>query len=69
VTVESPGATPGGVTLISPPPHHGIYSIEDGQLVYDLRQTTRAPSSGQAGGSVGRRHHRGRRRQAEADII
>jgi glutamate synthase (NADPH/NADH) large chain len=27
-----------GVTLISPPPHHDIYSIEDlAQLVYDLR--------------------------------
>ena len=26
-----------GVTLISPPPHHDIYSIEDlGQLIYDL---------------------------------
>jgi glutamate synthase (ferredoxin) len=31
-------ATP-GVTLISPPPHHDIYSIEDlAQLIYDLRQ-------------------------------
>ena len=31
-------ATP-GVTLISPPPHHDIYSIEDlAQLVYDLKQ-------------------------------
>ena len=30
-------ATP-GVTLISPPPHHDIYSIEDlAQLVYDLK--------------------------------
>ncbi|MDD4890172.1 MAG: glutamate synthase large subunit, partial [Phycisphaerae bacterium] len=30
-------ATP-GVTLISPPPHHDIYSIEDlAQLIYDLR--------------------------------
>ena len=29
-----------GVTLISPPPHHDIYSIEDlAQLVYDLKQT------------------------------
>ena len=28
-----------GVSLISPPPHHDIYSIEDlAQLVYDLRQ-------------------------------
>jgi glutamate synthase (NADPH/NADH) large chain len=31
-------ATP-GVTLISPPPHHDIYSIEDlSQLIYDLKQ-------------------------------
>jgi glutamate synthase (NADPH/NADH) large chain len=27
------------VTLISPPPHHDIYSIEDlAQLIYDLKQ-------------------------------
>ncbi len=27
-----------GVTLISPPPHHDIYSIEDlAQLIYDLK--------------------------------
>ncbi len=31
------GTTP-GVTLISPPPHHDIYSIEDlAQLIFDLR--------------------------------
>jgi len=31
-------ATP-GVTLISPPPHHDVYSIEDlAQLIYDLRR-------------------------------
>jgi len=31
-------ATP-GVTLISPPPHHDVYSIEDlAQLIYDLKQ-------------------------------
>src|SRR3954454_19519836 len=30
--------TPPGVGLISPPPHHDIYSIEDlKQLIYDLR--------------------------------
>ena len=30
-----------GVTLISPPPHHDIYSIEDlAQLIYDLHQVT-----------------------------
>src|SRR2546430_4429420 len=28
-----------GVQLISPPPHHDIYSIEDlAQLIYDLKQ-------------------------------
>src|SRR3546814_11746840 len=28
-----------GVMLISPPPHHDIYSIEDlAQLIYDLQQ-------------------------------
>src|SRR3546814_7310373 len=28
-----------GVTLISPPPHHDLYSIEDlAQLIYDLKQ-------------------------------
>ncbi|MEM1179718.1 MAG: glutamate synthase large subunit [Acidobacteriota bacterium] len=32
------GSTP-GVSLISPPPHHDIYSIEDlAQLIYDLKQ-------------------------------
>jgi glutamate synthase (ferredoxin) len=31
--------TQSGVTLISPPPHHDIYSIEDlAQLIYDLKQ-------------------------------
>ena len=28
-----------GTTLISPPPHHDIYSIEDlAQLIFDLKQ-------------------------------
>ena len=32
-----------GVTLISPPPHHDIYSIEDiAQLIYDLKMTNPA---------------------------
>src|SRR5690554_5030288 len=32
------GSTP-GVGLISPPPHHDIYSIEDlAQLIYDLKK-------------------------------
>ncbi|WP_141603833.1 glutamate synthase large subunit [Terrilactibacillus laevilacticus] len=35
---EVRGATP-GVGLISPPPHHDIYSIEDlAQLIYDLKR-------------------------------
>jgi len=34
-------ATP-GVELISPPPHHDIYSIEDlAQLIYDLKNANR----------------------------
>ena len=32
-----------GVGLISPPPHHDIYSIEDlAQLIYDLKNANRA---------------------------
>jgi glutamate synthase (ferredoxin) len=32
-----------GVSLISPPPHHDIYSIEDlAQLIYDLKQVNEA---------------------------
>ena len=35
------GSTP-GVGLISPPPHHDIYSIEDlAQLIYDLKNSNR----------------------------
>ena len=31
-----------GVSLISPPPHHDIYSIEDlAQLIYDLKNANR----------------------------
>ncbi len=34
--------TTAGVTLISPPPHHDIYSIEDlAQLIYDLKAVNR----------------------------
>ncbi|MDQ2905311.1 MAG: glutamate synthase large subunit [Chloroflexota bacterium] len=36
-----------GVALISPPPHHDIYSIEDlAQLIYDLRQVNPAARIG-----------------------
>jgi len=41
VTAEIAGIrkTTPGTTLISPPPHHDIYSIEDlAQLIYDLKQ-------------------------------
>jgi glutamate synthase domain-containing protein 2/glutamate synthase domain-containing protein 1/glutamate synthase domain-containing protein 3 len=35
-----------GVTLISPPPHHDIYSIEDlAQLIFDLKQVNAAEVS------------------------
>ena len=31
-----------GISLISPPPHHDIYSIEDlAQLIYDLKNANR----------------------------
>ena len=51
-----------GVTLISPPPHHDIYSIEDlAQLIYDLKQINpRAKVCVKLVQPVGRRHHRGR---------
>ena len=56
-----------GVTLISPPPHHDIYSIEDlAQLIYDLKQINpRCKVNGEAGGILRRWHHRGRRGQGE----
>ena len=54
-----------GVALISPPPHHDIYSIEDlAQLIFDLKQVNPAAADlGQAGGRGGRRHDRRRRDQ------
>ncbi len=40
VTIARTRYTTPGVTLISPPPHHDIYSIEDlAQLIYDLKNT------------------------------
>jgi glutamate synthase (ferredoxin) len=39
--------TPVGATLISPPPHHDVYSLEDlAQLIYDLKQVN--PQAGVA---------------------
>ena len=54
-------ATP-GVGLISPPPHHDIYSIEDlAQLVHDLKmRQPGGPGARQAGQRDRRRHGRGR---------
>ncbi len=35
-----------GITLISPPPHHDIYSIEDlSQLIFDLKNVNPVPGS------------------------
>jgi glutamate synthase (NADPH/NADH) large chain len=53
-----------GVGLISPPPHHDIYSIEDlAQLIYDLKNVNPARHLGQAGVGSGRRHGGCRRGQ------
>ena len=54
-----------GTPLISPPPHHDIYSIED-LAELDLRPALVASDGAherEAGGHVRRRHHRRRRRQ------
>ena len=54
-----------GVGLISPPPHHDIYSIEDlAQLIYDLKNVNpQGAHLGEAGRRSGRRHRRGGRGQ------
>ena len=54
-----------GVGLISPPPHHDIYSIEDlAQLIFDLKNVNPTGRRlGQARLRGRRRHGRGRRRQ------
>lgn len=51
-----------GVTLISPPPHHDIYSIEDlAQLIFDLKQVNdRALISVKLVSEPGCRHDRHR---------
>jgi glutamate synthase (NADPH) large chain len=42
IIAKTRNSTP-GITLISPPPHHDIYSIEDlAQLIYDLKSTNPA---------------------------
>ena len=52
-----------GIQLISPPPHHDIYSIEDlAQLIHDLKTVNpRARVGVKLVSEVGRRHRRGRR--------
>ena len=54
-----------GVGLISPPPHHDIYSIEDlAELIHDLKNAQpRRAHQREAGRGSRRRHHRGGRRQ------
>ena len=54
-----------GVTLISPPPHHDIYSIEDlAQLIFDLKSVNpRARVSVKLVSETRRRHHRRGRRE------
>ena len=62
-----------GVGLISPPPHHDIYSIEDlAQLIHDLKNANPSgPRAREAGLRGRRRHGRGgclqgaRRRRAD----
>ena len=56
-----------GVGLISPPPHHDIYSIEDlAQLIYDLQcANPDARVSRQAGVRGGRGHRRRGRGQGQ----
>ena len=56
-----------GVGLISPPPHHDIYSIEDlAQLIHDLKNANpRASISVKLVSEVGVGHGRGRRGEGE----
>ncbi len=56
-----------GVGLISPPPHHDIYSIEDlAQLIHDLKNVApHASVSVKLVSRSRRRHHRRRRRQVQ----
>ena len=60
-----------GVGLISPPPHHDIYSIEDlAQLIHDLKNANRsARISVKLVAEVGVGHGRRGRRQGQADVV
>ena len=60
-----------GVALISPPPHHDIYSIEDlAQLIFDLKPgEPRGGGLGEARVRERRRPRRGRVVKALADVV
>ena len=56
-----------GVGLISPPPHHDIYSIEDiKQLIHDLKNSNPAGARAREARRAGGRRHGGRRRREGA---
>ncbi len=56
-----------GVGLISPPPHHDIYSIEDlAQLIHDLKNVERPRAHQREARGRGRRRH-GRRGRVEGE--
>ena len=59
-----------GVGLISPPPHHDIYSIEDlKQLIHDLKNANPSPRAREAGQRGRRRDGRGGASKAHADVV
>ena len=54
---------PPGVGLISPPPHHDIYSIEDlAELIHDLKNANQSGAHQRQAGFRSRRRHDRRRR-------
>ena len=60
-----PGYSTPGVGLISPPPHHDIYSIEDlAQLIHDLKNANPSRADPREARRRGRRRH-GRRRRLQ----
>ena len=60
-----------GVGLISPPPHHDIYSIEDlAQLIHRSQERQRPRADQRQAGRRGRRRHdRGGVSKAKADVV
>jgi glutamate synthase (NADPH/NADH) large chain len=59
-----------GVGLISPPPHHDIYSIEDiKQLIHDLKNANRRVHEAGPAGRVGTCRGRGRRVRRRAHSV